>query len=253
MKITVTILTKNCQVSLRETLLALKEFAEVLILDTGSTDSTLAIAQEFPNTVIHHSPFLGFGPTHNKASSLASHDWILSIDSDEILSEELCCEILKLSLDPGSVYSLDRHNYYRGRHIKWCGGWYPDRIVRLYHRGQTAFNDAAVHEKILTQGLKVIPLKGPLLHTPYRTMDDFLSKMQTYSSLFAIQHAGKKKSSLLLAIAHGLCAFCKSYFFKKGFLGGKEGFIISAYNGHTAFYKYLKLAEKNKDTKLPTQ
>jgi glycosyltransferase involved in cell wall biosynthesis len=245
--ITVTILTKNCQKTLRETLRALTSFEEVVILDTGSTDNTLEIAREFSNTKIYISPFLGFGPTHNVASERASHDWILSIDSDEVPSDRLIAEIHALALDPTSVYLLQRYNYFNGKHIKWCGGWHPDRVPRLYHRKKTRFNDAAVHEKIIVKGLRQIPLRHPLYHTPYREMGDFLSKMQTYTSLFASQNSKTKKGGLSRAIAHSWFSFFKSYILKRGFLGGKEGFIISIYNAHTAFYKYLKLEEANKN------
>ena len=240
--ISVTILTKNSQETLAATLASLTHFPEVLLLDTGSTDQTLAIAAHFPNVRIFHHPFDGFGKTHNLASSLATHDYILSIDSDEILSPALSSEILSLTLNPNTVYSLDRHNHFNGKHIKYCAGWHPDRIVRLYNRKTTQFSEDKVHEKILTTNLQIIPLKHPLLHTPYRTIEEFLSKMQFYSTLFAEQKAPHKRSSLTKALAHGFAAFFKSYILKRGFLGGREGLIISLYNGHTTYYKYLKLA-----------
>lgn len=242
--ISVTILTKNSEQTVRKTLESTQTFSEVLILDTGSTDATLTIAQEFPNVRIERSPFIGFGPAHNLASHLAKYDWILSLDSDEILTQELIAEIQRLTLDPHSVYSMQRDNFFNGRHIKWCGGWYPDRVVRLYHKGSTSFSEDAVHEKVLIQGLQEKKLTSPLLHYPYRQIGDFLSKMQTYTTLFAEQNKNQKKGSLSRAIFHGWFAFFKSYILKRGFLGGKEGYIISAYNGHTAFYKYLKLGEK---------
>ncbi|MGE0670374.1 MAG: glycosyltransferase family 2 protein [Parachlamydiales bacterium] len=243
--ISITILAKNCGQTLRPTLESVKGFSEVILLDTGSTDSTLEIAKEFPNVKVVEGTFIGFGPTHNLASSQASHDWILSIDSDEVLSQELIDEIQQLKLDKDQVYSLNRKNFFNKKWIRWCGGWHPDRVVRLYHRQTTHFTDAQVHEKIVASHLQVVELDSPLLHTPYRNMGDFLSKMQTYSTLFAEQNRQKKSSSVWKAILHGWQAFIKSYFFKRGFLGGKEGFIISIYNGHTAFYKYLKLMEAN--------
>lgn len=244
--ISVTIITKNCQDTLAATLESLQKFPEVLVYDSGSSDATLDIAEKFPNVKIFKGQFTGFGPTHNTASSLALNDWVLSIDSDEVLSPELVEEVLNLKLDPRCVYEISRKNYFNGKWVRWCGGWHPDPVIRLYHRQTTRFTDDAVHEKVKSDGLRTVPLASPLFHTPYRTMGDFLSKMQNYSSLFAEQHKGKKHSSMGKAIAHGWFAFIKSYFLKKGFLGGKEGFIISAYNGHTAFYKYLKLMEVNK-------
>jgi glycosyltransferase involved in cell wall biosynthesis len=244
--ISVTILTKNSARTLASTLDSLKSFAEVIILDTGSSDNTLEIAKKYPNCKIHQTNLLGFGEAHNEASAFATFDWVLSIDSDEVLSSELIEEIHQLNLDPTKIYVLQRQNYFNGRHIKCCGGWYPDPVPRLYNRKRTSFSNDAVSEKILAKGFTLCTLHSPLVHTPYLEMSDFLSKMQLYSALFAKQHQHKKKASVPSAILHGFFAFFKSYFLKKGFLGGKEGFIISAYNGHATFYKYLKLWEANR-------
>lgn len=243
--LSVTILTKNSQKYLEEVLSSLAIFDEVLVCDTGSTDQTLDIARRFTNVTLYERPFIGFGPTHNVASNLAKHDWILSIDSDEIVTPELAKEISSLSLSRGCVYSFPRHNEYRGKWIRWCG-WHPDRQIRLYHRLDTQFTGVQVHEAVDVRGLKEIRLQAPLRHYSYDEVNDFLNKMQSYSSLFALQYQGKKSSSLSKAIAHGCFAFFKSYVLKRGFLGGQEGFEISFYNGNTAFYKYLKLAEANR-------
>lgn len=243
--LSVTILTKNSQKYLSEVLTALQMFDEVLICDTGSQDQTLDIARRFLNVNIYEHPFIGFGPTHNLASSFAKHDWILSIDSDEIVSPDLANEIQTLTLTRKCVYSFPRYNQYRGKWIRWCG-WHPDRQIRLYNRLDTQFTDAQIHEAIDARHLKEIRLSSPLQHYSYEHVADFLCKMQTYSSLFAKQYQGKKSSSLSKAIAHGCYAFFKSYILKGGFLGRQEGFEISFYNANTAFYKYLKLAEANR-------
>lgn len=243
--ISVTILTKNSEKYLAEVLTALSEFDEVLLYENGSTDGTLAIAGKFPNVRIVTGTFEGFGVTHNKASAAAKHDWILSIDSDEVASPEMTQIIKSLSLDSEAVYSFPRHNYFEEKWILWCG-WYPDRQYRLYNRKKTAFTLAEVHEAVIVEGMKHIPLNAPIIHYSYANQEDFLGKMQSYSTLFAKQYGGKKKSSVPKAIAHGLGAFIKSYLIKRGFLGGAQGFMISVYNGNTAFYKYLKLREANK-------
>lgn len=252
MKISVTILVKNSEETLEATLESVRDFSEVVVLDTGSTDATLQIAEKFFNVKVFHAPFQGFGPTHNLASSLASHDYILSLDSDEVLSSELIQEIKDLSLDPSCTYAISRDNYYRGKHIKGCSGWYPDFVTRLYNRKSTSFNDAAVHEKIIQGSLKKVSLKHSMTHIPYRKVEDFLYKMQTYTTLFAEQHKGHKSSSLSKAIIHSLACFIKSYIIKRGFLLGYEGFFISLYNGHVAFYKYIKLLEGNQKLKKET-
>jgi glycosyltransferase involved in cell wall biosynthesis len=243
--ISVTILCKNNQSQIKDALAPLASFDEVLIFDTGSTDKTVDVAKTFSNVTIKSGTLDGFGTTHNLASSFAKNDWILSIDSDEVATKELVEEILKLDLDPQTVYLIPRHNLYRGKWIRWCG-WHPDYQIKLYNKKITSFTDAKVHESVICKGMKKVKLKNPLLHFSYQSINDFLNKMQTYSSLFAEQNKGKKKSSPLIAIGHGFWTFVKSYLIKRGFMGGYEGFLISAYNGHTAFYKYLKLYEENK-------
>lgn len=244
-EITVTILTKNAADTLTATLESCRFFSEVLIFDTGSTDQTLEIAKRYPNVRIVERSFCGFGPAHNEASELSSYDWILSIDSDEIMTPELAEEILSLELVSDQVYSLHRCNYFQGKWIRYCSGWYPDWNVRLFHRKQTHFTNALVHEAVQTEGKQVVFLKGKLLHTPYRSVEQLLMKMQHYSSLFAEQNKEIKQASLKTALFHGVGAFLKNYFLKRGFLGGKEGFIISLYNAQTTYYKYLKLAWRN--------
>ena len=243
--ISVTILTKNSAKYLHEVLSALQAFGEVLIYDTGSTDATLEIAQQFPNACIYRAKFEGFGPTHNLATSLAKNDWVLSLDSDEIATPQMVQTIANLQLEPACVYSFARHNFYNGKWIKGCG-WYPDRQFRLYHRKKTRFTDAQVHECIITEGLRHQPLKAHLKHYSYGSASDFLAKMQSYSELFARQNTGIKTSSVAKAIGHALFAFFKSYLIKRGFLDGGEGLIISVYNANTAFYKYIKLQEYNR-------
>ncbi len=246
--ISVTILTKNSQKHLREVLSALRSFNEVVIYDNGSEDDTIAIAQSFSNVTLHKGNFFGFGPTHNKASELAKNDWILSIDSDEIATPEMVQEILSIPLDPDSVYSFPRHNYYNGKWIRWCG-WYPDRQHRLYHKRKTSFTEAQVHEAIIIEAMTCVPMQSPLRHYSYDSHADFLAKMQSYSDLFAKQYKGRKSSSPCKALFHGIAAFLKAYIIKRGFLGGNEGFVIAVYNGNTAFYKYLKLYEVNQRLK----
>lgn len=244
--ISVTILTKNSAKYLSQVFEALASFDEVLIYDNGSSDDTLSIAKCFPNVTVRQGPFTGFGPTHNVASDLAKHDWIFSIDSDEVATPELVQELATLALDSSSVYSVWRQNFYNGRWIRWCG-WYPDRQVKLYNRQKTRFSDAQVHEAVITDNMKVVELVAPVRHYPYENTADFLNKMQTYSALYAKQARGKR-SSVSKAVGHGVFAFFKSYILKRGFLGGREGFIISVYNGNTAFYKYLKLLEESERT-----
>jgi glycosyltransferase involved in cell wall biosynthesis len=244
--ISVTILVKNGERKLNEVLSALLVFDDIILYDTGSSDATLRIASQFPNVTVYQEKFIGFGPCHNAAAQLAKHDWILSIDADEVLSQQLAHEISHLTLECGTVYALPFKNYYNGKQIKWCG-WYPEQHIRLYNKKETAFSEAMVHEGVVQTGLKVATLTSAVYHYPYNSISDFLIKMERYSTLFAEQHHLKRKSSPLIALGHGLAAFFKSFILKKGVLGGYEGFLISTYNGHTAFYKYMKLYQANKE------
>ncbi len=247
--ISVTILTKDSEKHLKKVLEKCQSFDEVIVLDNGSVDGTLEIASSFKNVKIYKEAFCGFGPLHNLAVDYASNEWILSLDSDEVLSDALIAEIQAKDLDKKSIYSFSMRNYYNGRWIKACG-WHPDRHLRLFNRQSTRFSNDFVHEKVIQDGLEEVRLEGHLLHYSYDSIEDFLRKMQAYSKLFAEQNCGKKSSSLMKAILHGLFAFFKSYILKRGIFFAYEGFVISIYQANTAFYKYLKLYEANKKVGL---
>ncbi|MDX8431799.1 MAG: glycosyltransferase family 2 protein [Candidatus Algichlamydia australiensis] len=236
-KISVVILAKDNEKTIAKALASVASFDEVLLCDTGSTDATVEIAKRFSNVRIIRRSLTNFGALRNEVAKEAKNDWILSLDSDEELSKEFS----QPEFESSFVYSFPFKNFFQGKWIKGCG-WYPDRHVRLYNRQKTAFSNVHLHEKIQTSGLPVRKLSYPIHHYSYQNTTDFLTKMQRYSELFAKQNAGKK-SSLFKALKHGAWAFFKSYIIKRGFLDGKQGYIISAYNGQTAYYKYLKLAE----------
>ncbi|RLA71823.1 MAG: glycosyltransferase family 2 protein, partial [Epsilonproteobacteria bacterium] len=119
--ISVTMITKNASRYLAESLEALQQFGEIIVLDNGSTDDTIDIARTFPNVQVYESPFIGFGPLKNLVASYARNDWILSVDSDEVFTEELVDEILSLSLNKSKVYAIIRDNYYNGKLMRCCG------------------------------------------------------------------------------------------------------------------------------------
>lgn len=245
-KISALVLTKDSEKTIKNTLESLKDFEEVIVLDTGSKDLTKDIVSSFPNTKWYQHSFSGFGAIRNLASSYVSNPWILSLDSDEVLPAETAQLILSKDLDLKKVYSFPFHNYFNGKWIKWCG-WHPDRHIRLYPKDKARFSSDFVHEKVLYQGLQEEKLHLPIQHYSYLEIGDFLEKMHKYSTLFAEQNRYKQSSSLLKALLHGSFAFFKSYILKRGFLGGEEGFIIALYNSQTSYYKYLKLWEANRD------
>jgi glycosyltransferase involved in cell wall biosynthesis len=243
--ISVAIIVKDGEKYIEECLQSLASFEDVLLLDTGSTDRTMEIARRFQNVRIEERDFIGFGPTKNLASQLANHDWILSVDSDEVVTPELSSEIHSLSLDDNQVYRFSRHSFYRGKFIKGCG-WYPDKILRLYNKSRTSLNDNQVHESVMVkEGMSIVDLNGALKHYPYDSAGSLVAKLQFYSTLFAEQNRGKRKSSPLKAVSRGLGAFLKGYVIRKGFLDGYAGFHIALCQGLATYLKYLKLYEAN--------
>lgn len=241
------VLTKNSTARLVEVLSALAWCDEVVVYDTGSTDDTIALALRFSNVTVHRQAdaFPGFGRARRRAVALARHSWILSIDSDEIVTPALAAEIAALPLDPGTVYTMPFENRFNGRHITTCG-WAPDRHERLFNRTVTNFCESEVHERVQIAKLSVQTLRHPIRHHSYDSHDDFLRKMRSYAQLFADQHVGRKNASPTTAVSRAAWAFFKSYFLQRGCLQGAEGLVISAYKSQTVFWKYLLLAEANR-------
>ncbi len=243
--ISAVMIVKNGERYLEQCLQSLEDFDEVVMLDSGSTDRTAEIAGRFPNVNLQQGEFTGFGQTKNRAAELAKHDWVLSIDSDEVLTPELSQEIRGLSLDENRVYRFARRSHYNGKFIRGCG-WYPDRILRLYNRKRTGFNDNRVHESIqVKQGMSIADLKCEIEHFPYDSAASLVDKFQFYSTLFAEQNKGKRSSSPTKAVLHGLAAFVKGFVLRRGVLDGYEGLTISLCQGLAAYFKYIKLYEAN--------
>ncbi|MDX8383360.1 MAG: glycosyltransferase family 2 protein [Ghiorsea sp.] len=242
--ISVVMITKNAEKVLEQCLASLVKFDDVVLYDNGSTDQTLDIAAQFDNVHVFQGEFLGFGKSKAHAASMAQHDWVFSLDADEPMSQALVDELLTMQIDGGTCYQVRRDNYFRGKHIKCCG-WYPEYIVRLYPRKVTNFSDAKVHETVKTSGLSVQKLQHPIEHYSFFSVADFLTKIQSYSEIYADDMRGKKQVSVFAGVLRGLFAFIKSYFFRKGLFYGFEGFVISFFHGLGTTVKYIKLHEKN--------
>ncbi|MBK1973992.1 glycosyltransferase, partial [Campylobacter sp. TTU-622] len=245
-KISVIMIVKNAELTLKECLNSLLCFDEIILVDNQSSDNTLKIAYEFkekfPALHIKQSEFIGFGPLKNLALSYAKNDWILSIDADEVLEKECIEELKKLDLKEQDILALVRKNLYKGEWIKACG-WWPDYVLRIFNKNFTKFNDNLVHESlILPSKTQKIYLKNGLKHYAFNDISHLIDKMQRYSSLWAKQNL-HKQSGVFLASLKGFWTFFRNYFLKKGFLYGYKGFIISICNALGAFFKYMKLYE----------
>lgn len=241
-QISVVILTKNNENTIGYTLQSVRQFEEVLILDSGSTDRTLEIAEKFTNVRIYRKDFTTFGDMRNFGAKHAQFDWILMLDSDEVVTSGLRKELLYTQLEDGVYYAIPSRNFIGKKEIKYSG-WSPDYKNRLYNRTQTAFKNQAVHEDLLTLGLTKKTLTYPFLHTTYASVDEMVTKMNTYSTLFAKENTSKQ-SSLVKALVRSYWAFFKVYIIQRGFLDGLEGYLIALTQSQTTFYKYVKQMQR---------
>ena len=214
---------------------------EVIVLDSGSTDATMQIAAARGARVVQANDWLGFGPQKNRALDLATRDWVLSIDADERVGPELRDEILRAvaAADAPDAWSMPRLSSFCGQFMRH-GGWYPDRVVRLFRRGTARFSDDIVHERLVTQG-RVGQLQAHLLHHTYPSLENMLEKMNRYSSAGAETMAGRGRSaSPGRAVLHGAWAFIRSYVLRRGFLDGWMGLALAVSIAEAAYYKHLK-------------
>ncbi len=240
-------IVKNAETTLGLVLDSLASFEDVVVYSNSSTDKTDEIAISYENVNLIQGEFLGFGPTKNKAATYAKNDWVLSLDADEVLSEEFVLSIIDLDLDDTTLYSILRTNYYKKTQVKHC--WGNDIITRLYNKTKTSFTDKHVHEKIIDDSFKVKEISGVVKHYPYASITDFITKLDRYSTIFAKDNVGKKSSSPLKAILNAKFSFFKTYFIKRGFLDGYAGLVIAFSHMATNFYKYIKLYELNEELK----
>lgn len=249
LKISVTILAKNAERTLRECLESVREFDEVILLDNQSTDQTQIIAQEFKNVRIYQSDFMGFGALKNLAVSYARNDWIFSLDSDEILEKEALEEIKKLPLDRGHYYSLLRKNHYKQEWIRGCG-WHPDWVKRIFCKNEIAFRNDLVHEGLeIPKGFQEVRIKsGGIRHYTHQGIEQMIEKMNRYTTLSAKEkYKQGKRGSAWGAVFRFAFVFIKDYFFRFGWRYGYKGFMIAWCNAGGAMLRHLKLYELNNE------
>lgn len=248
MNISAVVLAKNNDNTIKKTLQSLESFDDVVVYDNGSTDTTMDIAMSFENVNLIQGEFKGFGWSKNQAASFARHDWVIIIDSDEVIDPALLQTLQTKKLDDNTVYKLNFKAFYKDIQVNHCG-WNNQKIKRLYNKTKTSYNANDVHEDIITDGFNIEILEGNVEHYSYHTISQFVQKADRYSTLFAQNNVGKKSSSPSKAIFNGIYSFIKTYFFKKGFLDGYVGLIIAFSHMVTNFYKYIKLYELNKELK----
>ncbi len=234
------IITRDASRTLAETLQSLRAFPEVVVYDNGSTDDTLSIARGFANTKVITGEFAGFGPTKNKAADLAAGDWILSIDADESVSDELLSSLAELDLsEPRQTYVVHRHNFLVGRDIRW-GGWGNDWLVRLYNRRHAGLSDVLVHEKVvIPNDIEPKRIAGALLHDNISDIDQLLGKISYYSELRRQEPSGRIYPPVVTML-RTFWAFFRSYVLQLGLLAGWRGLVIATCDSMGTFFKHMK-------------
>ena len=215
---------------------------EIIVVDSGSTDDTREIASRFTPHV-HEVEWKGFGPQKNHALSLATCDWVFSIDCDERAEsgmEQEVRRIIEQASDSG--YEVPRYNWFCGHRVRF-GDWSGDRVLRLFRRDSGRFTDDAVHERIVVDG-STGSLRTPLEHHTIRTRAQHHEKIRYYTELTTrIGQEQGKRSNLLKAAVHGGWAFLRGYVFKGGFLDGAAGWAIATGQGKSVWWRYQAIAK----------
>jgi len=242
-RLSVVIVCKNGAKVIGETIKSFSGLTDdILIYDNGSTDGTKDIVKQ-NNARLVEGNWEGFGKTKNKANALAKYEWILSLDADEAIDEELKGSLLKEELtDEKKVFEFKFKNFLGNKWLRF-GEWGNDKHIRLFNRMKIKWNDAEVHESLLLpKDVKVISVPGYVLHRTASNFSDYESKMENYAELNAEKYfKQQKRSGSLKMFFSAIFSFLKNYFFKLGFLDGAAGYHCARINARYTFLKYKKL------------
>jgi lipopolysaccharide core biosynthesis glycosyltransferase kdtX len=217
---------------------------EIVILDSGSTDATQQIAEQYGAKFYQNTDWPGFGKQRQLAQQYVTSDYVLWLDADERVTPELRQSIQSaITQDaPNTAYKIPRLSEIFGHNIRHSG-WYPDYVIRLYRKDFAHYGDQLVHEKVeLPANANIQKLQGDLLHYTYQNIHHYLVKSASYAKAWADQRekAGKK-ATLWQGISHAVGCFVKMYVIRLGFLDGKAGLLLAILSAHSTFVKYADL------------
>jgi len=245
-KVTVTVITLNESAHIAAALQSVAWADEIIVIDSGSTDDTVAVARAHA-TRVEVRDWPGYSAQKNHAAELAAHDWILSLDADERVTPELGAEIRSiLAGEPAARgYRMPRVTHYLGRWIR-STDWYPDYQLRLYDRRAGRWNGRRVHESVELQGAGLEPghLRHELHHYAYRDISHHLATIDRYTTLAAEQWLAEgRRTNAFQAVSHARLAFFRNYILRGGIRDGGAGLLVSALNSYYVFLKLAKLWE----------
>jgi glycosyltransferase involved in cell wall biosynthesis len=249
--LSVAIITWNEEANLERTLASVSWADEIVVVDSGSIDRTEEIARRFGSQFFQEE-WKGFAGQKNSALEKCTCDWILSLDADESLSSGLASEIRDLMErdPPFDGYRFPRRNLFLGKWMRF-GGFYPDRKLRLFRRGAAEFEQRPVHETLHFVG-NAGQLKGNMVHDAYPTLQAYIAHMDHYSSLGAVHAVSQGKNCralwpfLVNVVVNPIATFLYNYFFRLGFLDGREGLLLHFYHSVYVSWKYAKAWEDSR-------
>lgn len=246
-KLTVTIIARDEASHIATALSSVAWADERIVIDSGSSDDTVAIASTLA-TRVEQRAWPGYGPQKNEAASLARNDWILSLDADECVTPALADEIQRvLDAPSAAAYRMPRVTRYLGQWIRTTD-WYPDSALRLYDRRQAAWGDELVHESLVVRG-EIGSLEAELEHHPYDDVADHLARMNHYTTLAAAQmHGQGRRAGAAQLLGHPIAAFLRNYIARGGFRQGTAGLVVSLLNATYVLLKFVKLYERQAPT-----
>lgn len=251
LRLSVAVITKNEAHCIAACLTAVGFADEIIVLDSGSTDDTLAIAAAHGAQVHTSADWPGFGPQKNRALALTSGDWVLSLDADEIVTPELAAAI-RQAVSPDAAqdiagYWIKRRSLYCGQLIRF-GDWRNDRVLRLFRRAAGRFSDDVVHERVICDG-RIATLHGYLRHDSMTSYAELREKTERYARLGAEKLRARGKGGLYSACTHAAWNWLRGYLLRGGFLDGRAGWLIASQNARGTFLRYLWAARPSGKTR----
>lgn len=246
MRITATVITLNEERHIADALESLSWADEIVVVDSGSTDDTVAIARRFTSRIVVNA-WPGYAAQKNLAAAEASNDWIFSLDADERVTPELAASVASARTisTPASGYRVARRAWYVDRWVRHSG-WYPDWQVRLYDRNAARFEGDFVHESVRVRGATAT-LEGDLLHYTVESLSDHHQRIDRYTTLAAEAMAARgDRPSLAGALARPVATFAKSYVLEQGFRDGGAGVAIAGFAAYYVFLRQMKLWERSR-------
>jgi glycosyltransferase involved in cell wall biosynthesis len=242
--LSVAIVTRNEERNIGDALESVRDFDDIVVIDAFSEDRTVEICRNYTDRVYQHE-WPGFSRQKQRAVDYAKNAWILILDADERVTPELKDEMMEeISDGECSGFYIPRKNYFLGKWIHHSG-WWPDYTLRIFRKDSARVEPREVHEKILVHGVTK-HLKSPLQHYTYRTLSDYMKKMETYSTLAAKEIVRQKgRPSPFSLLLNPLAVFVKMYFLRQGFRDGIHGFMLAVLYAFQTFLKYAKALEND--------